>query len=288
MRLPRLRSFILLAGLLALGGCSAEDVLNATIPREGYHIYEGIAYGSDARQKLNIYVPDGAQHAPVIVFYYGGSWKYGSRDDYRFLGQAFTSKGYIVAVVDYRLYPDIYFPTFLDDSAAAFTYVHDHIASYGGDARNLFIAGHSAGAYNAMMLSADEQYLKRAGGTRAWIRSTIAISGPYDFLPFTDPDIIAVFSKVPDAETQPINHIKGKMPPVFLATGDEDDTVSPRNSHHVKAKLESFGSPVEEHIYPGVGHIGILLSLARGFRDNTLLREDIARFIDTHRTDKSN
>ena len=275
-------SILSVISMLALSGCSSADILNATISRDGYTLHRDVAYGENARQKLDIYVPEKAQNAPVILFFYGGSWQMGSKDDYRFLGQALSSKGYVVAVANYRLYPEVYYPDFVKDGAIALHYIHAHIGEYGGNPQHIFLAGHSAGAYIAMMLSADDAFHKEAHSQRSWVRGTIAISGPYDFLPFTDDHIKSIFSHYPDAQTQPINHITHSIAPVFLATGEADDTVDPRNSHRVKAKLEMLQSPVEEHNYPDVGHIGIILSLAQGFRWKTTLLDDIVNFINAH------
>ena len=274
-----LRLFYLVP-LLCIGACSSVDVLNATITRDGYTLHRDLAYGTNKRQKLDIYVPDNAVNAPVILFFYGGSWQMGSKDDYRFLGQAFASKGYVTAIADYRLYPQVYYPEFVNDGALALRFVHSTIKEYHGNPKNIFVAGHSAGAFIAMMLSADDAFHTHAKSERSWIKGTIALSGPYDFLPFTDEKIKALFSKYPDAETQPLNHITSKMAPVFLATGDNDDTVDPRNSHRVKAKLETLNSSVEEHVYPGIGHIGIVLSLAERFRWKAPLLDDISQFVD--------
>ena len=275
----------LLIACLCFSACAASDILNASIPRSGYTVHRDIAYGEDARQKLDVYVPDGAQNAPVIVFFYGGSWQTGSKNDYRFLGQALASKGFITVVADYRLYPQVYYPDFVMDGASAFTYAHTHITEFGGDADHMFVAGHSAGGFIAMMLAADDRFLTTAGGKPGWIRGTIGIAGPYDFLPFTDKNIKALFSKYPDADTQPLNHIKHKMAPVMLAVGNADDTVDPRNSYRVEAKLKALHSPVIVHTYDDTGHIGIILSMAEGFRERTPLLEDITRFVRTNGKD---
>lgn len=270
---------ILLLGASVTAGCAT--LLNASIPRDGYRVVRDVAYGEHTRQRMDFYIPVGlTRPAPVVVFFYGGSWKMGTKDDYRFLGQAFASKGYITAVVDYRLYPEVYFPTFMHDSATAFVAVHGMIESYGGDANRMVVAGHSAGAYNAMMLAANPTYISRAGGKPAWIRGVIGIAGPYDFLPLTDPDLIAVFSKRPAAETQPINFVTRAMPPVFLATGTTDDIVIPRNSERLAAKLNKLGKPTTLHHYNDIDHIDIIVSLADGFRDKAPLLEDISAFID--------
>ena len=271
----------LLAACLCLTACTAVDALNATIPRDGYTVHRDIAYGSNPRQKLDIYEPEGAKNAPTIVFFYGGSWQMGSKNDYRFLGQALASKGFVTVVADYRVYPEVYYPDFVKDGASAFTYAHQHIAEFGGDPANMYIAGHSAGGFIAMIIAADDSFLKAAGGKPSWIHGTIGIAGPYDFLPFTDDKIKAIFSKYPAEETQPLNHIMHKIAPVMLAVGNADDTVDPRNSYRVETKLKALHSPVVVHTYNDTGHIGIILSIADGFRGRTPLLEDITRFISS-------
>jgi len=273
-----------IAACLAIVGCSGVGLLNASVPHSGYSLHKDIAYDEGDRRMLDIYVPDDLKSpAPVIVFFYGGSWKMGSKDDYRFAGQAFASKGYITVVADYRLYPKNYFPAFMHDGASTFAWVHEHIGEYNGDAKNIFLAGHSAGAHIAMLLTLDNQYLKAAHAKREWIKGTIGIAGPYDFLPFTDPAVIGVFSKVDEKTTQPINYVSKNQPPILLLTGDKDEDVLPRNSKNLAAKLEEYNDPVELKIYPDVAHIGIVLSLAHGFRYKAPLLDDIDAFIATHR-----
>lgn len=264
--------------MVALGGlvaCHTSDLLNATVPREGYHVAYDMPYGNNPRQRFDIYTPVGAHKAPVIVFFYGGSWQMGDKAQYRFVGQALASKGYVAVIPDYRLYPEVTYPTFVEDGAASYQAARKIITSYGGDSNRMFLAGHSAGAYIALMLAAEKKFLPDREG----LRGVIGISGPYDFLPFTDPDIKTIFSTAPEKDTQPINHITGRIPPVFLATGKHDETVLPRNSYRLAEKLEKKNNTVELHIYDEVEHIGIILSLAEGFRERSPLLEDIAKFV---------
>jgi acetyl esterase/lipase len=265
--------------LVALAGCSGPAILNSIIPHSGYSIQKDIAYGDDARQKLDIYIPDDVKKpAGVIVFFYGGSWQQGSKADYRFAGQAFASKGYVTVIADYRLYPQVYFPDFVEDGARAVTWVHRHIGQYGGDADNMILAGHSAGAYIAVMLTLNDSYLKAAGGDPLWIKGTAGIAGPYDFLPLTGPKIRAIFSKKPDADTQPITFARAGVPPMLLMAGDADTEVKPKNTYHLAARLKELGDPVTMRIYPDVAHIGIVLALADGFRHKAPVLDDIDRF----------
>lgn len=263
-----------------LSACSPAALLNIFVSQQGYRIERDLAYGTDPRQKLDLYVPDAlTAPAPVLLFFYGGSWESGSKTYYKALGQAFASKGVIVAVADYRTYPQVRYPAFVEDGAHAFAFLHRQVKAFGGDPARIFVSGHSAGAYIAAMLAADPRYLRDARADPAWIRGVIGIAGPYDFLPLRDENLIAIFGGADRPETQPINHIRGKRPPMLLTHGADDTTVLPRNMFSMAARLRSFNSPVEVKSYPETGHIGIILSLAPGFRGRTTLRQDILDFV---------
>ncbi len=263
-----------------LSACSPVSLVNAMVPRSGYAIHRDIAYGSLPRQKLDIYVPDGLKAgAPVVLFFYGGNWDSGDKGMYLALGQSLASAGIVTVVADYRLYPQVHYPDFLTDCAGAFRYVHDHISEFSGDPKRIFLAGHSAGAYNAVMLGSDPEWLQKAGSDIAQVKGVIGIAGPYDFLPLTDNNLILMFGGNEREDTQPIHYIDGPRPPMLLAAGDADTTVLPRNTIRMTAKLKSFGNSVEEKIYPGVGHIGIILSMTRMFRGKAPLRQDIIDFV---------
>jgi len=282
--MPRARAAALVLLVLALAGCETiAPVLNLLISRAGYSVTEDLAYGSSARQKLDVYTPDHlTAKAPVILFFYGGSWQNGRKEDYLAFGESFATKGIVVAVADYRVYPEVRYPDFLEDGAAALAYVHAHIAEYGGDPDRIFVAGHSAGGYIAVMLASDPKYLEDAGGKLSWVRGAIGIAGPYDFLPLKDPALVTIFGGADRTDTQPITYIDGKRPPMLLAAGEDDKTVDPGNATRMAAKLQSFDSPVEVRIYPGTSHVGIILSLAPTLRGNTTLRQDVIDFVNAN------
>lgn len=278
------RGFWLALAVGLLAGCSPMvALLNLAVPRDGYRIVRDLAYGPGSRQRLDLYIPDhAASGAPVMLFFYGGSWETGSKSLYLAFGQAFASKGILVAIADYRLYPAIRYPAFLEDSARAFAFLRAHAAEYGGNPQRLFLAGHSAGAYNAVMLAAEPRLLREAGADISQVRGVIGIAGPYDFLPLVDRNLIDLFGGKVRTETQPINHVDGRRPPMLLVTGDADTVVEPRNTYNLAKKLQSFGSAADVRTYPGIGHVGIILSLAPGFRFRTPLRQDILRFMEAH------
>ena len=268
-----------LAAILVAGWSSA--VVNLAVPTGGYTIYEDRAYGEGPRRKLDIYVPDDLETTvSTVLFFYGGNWQSGDKAYYKAVGQSLASKGMIAVIADYRLYPEILYPDFLYDAAAAFRFVHDHIADYGGDPSRLFVAGHSAGAYNAVMLASAPDYLRAEGLDLTVICGVLGIAGPYDFLSLEDPSLVAMFGGANRPETQPIHRVDGPRPPMLLVTGTEDRTVLPRNSDAMAARLEALGNKAETAHYEGTGHIGIILSMIWPFRGRNPLLEDVTAFVE--------
>jgi acetyl esterase/lipase len=265
-------------------GCSPVGMLNVVAGRDGgsENVGDGIAFGTHPRQTLDIYAPIGGNRpTPVVMFIYGGSWNSGSRQDYAFVGRALAARGFVTVLADYRLVPEVLFPAFVEDNALALRWVRDNISRYSGDPRRITIVGHSAGAYNAVMLGLDHRFLRGVGVDPASIKAVAGLSGPYDFLPFTSAAAEAAFSRWPRlAETQPINMVRSDGPPIFLASGDADTLVSVRNTRTLAARLRSVGASVEEKIYPGIDHAGTLTPLSRLFRDRTPVLDDLVRFLD--------
>jgi acetyl esterase/lipase len=276
---------LVLVGLL-LGDCSALTTFNTLTPVDSGARLAGadIAYGEEARQRLDVYVPERAEaRAPVIVFFYGGGWDSGRKDDYAFVGKALAAQGFATVIADYRLVPEVRFPAFVEDGAKAIRWTHDHIAEFGGDPRRIYLLGHSAGAYNAAMLSLDAHYLRQAGLRADAVRATAALSGPYDFLPLSVDSTVAAFGQAKDlVATQPINFASRAAPPMFLATGDQDTTVYPRNTTGLAARLRAAGAEVEEKTYPGVTHAGMVLALSRPFRGDAPVLADVVAFFRAH------
>jgi acetyl esterase/lipase len=262
---------------------SPFTMLNLLVPRKGYAVHRGLAFGADPRQRLDVYVPHGlVVPAPVLLFFYGGGWQGGDRTDYLAFGQAFASAGIVTAVADYRLYPQVKYPGFVEDAAGALAWLHDHAKYYGGDPQRVFVSGHSAGAYNAVMLASEPTFIESHGGQLDWIRGGIGIAGPYNFLPMRDPIYVDMFHGTNNTDSMPIYHVDGRRPPMLLVTGGEDSTVAPSNTQSMAAKLKVFGSEVREIQYRGIGHIGVILSLVPGFRRITRLRQDMIDFIWSH------
>ncbi len=281
---PRRLVLSMLALPLLQASCSPLAMFNAVAGGDpgARRTASGIAFGPHPRQQLDIYRPSGAldgDGAPVVVFIYGGSWNAGSRQDYGFVGSALAARGFVTVIADYRLVPEVRFPAFLDDGALALAWVRDNIASHGGDPARIGLAGHSAGAYNAVMLALQPRYLRGAGVDPRLVKAVVGISGPYDFHPWRSADAEAAFGAWPDPKaTQPINFARRDAPPMLLMCGADDKTVRPTNATAMAARLEAAGAVAGTRIYPGLGHVDILTGMSRLLRQRGTALDDMDAF----------
>lgn len=263
-------------------GRSPAGLLNLFAPRRGYRIHRDIPYAPGPRHSMDIYVPDAVRApAPVVLFFYGGAFMAGRKSEYRIVGEALASKGIVVAVADYRILPQARFPDFLEDGAKAFAALKGTARNYGGDPERLFVMGHSAGAYIAVMLAADPRWLRKEGLELSSLKGAIGVASSYGaFAPGSTPN--RVFEGRAPSETQPAYFIDGKRPPMMLASGGKDYVASIEGARNIAARLRAMGSTVEDIVYPDAGHMGIILSLAPRFRRIAGLRDDVARFVSLY------
>ena len=261
-----------------LSGCSPLGVLNGTVSSDGYKSTLNQAYGKQPRQRLDIHVPNQvAENADVVVFYYGGRWQKGNKEQYAFVADALTSKGIIAVLPDYRLYPDVDWRDFIQDGASAYQWVFENIAKYKGNPRRVFVMGHSAGAHIAAMVAADESLLDK--GTKRPC-GFVGLAGPYDFLPIRDADVIKVFSSAKDLkDTQPITFVNKNDPAMLLMHGKDDDSVQVGNTTRVAKRVRQVGGDVKTKIYDDVNHVDILISLSSTFRHVSPVLSDSVAFM---------
>lgn len=269
---------LLLASLLCLCACTTAQFAAVNIPASlqgGYGVHSETfdpAHGLG----LDIYTPDAAaDDAPVIVFFYGGRWENGTKEDYRFVGATLARAGFITVIPDYRKFPAVRFPAFIEDGAAAVAWVHGRIA---GEGRKIHLLGHSAGAHIAALINADERYLAQDGlKTGDVIADFAGLAGPYDFTP-DEPDLIAMFGP-PERypQMQVPSFIDGGEPPMLLLTGGQDTTVKPYNAARLAAAIRTKGGAVGTADYPGLDHAGLIKELS-WLSAGTPLRRDIEAF----------
>ena len=258
------------------------EIIDRAWPGGGVEqLASGQTFNAAEKLKLDIWGdPKGNAKKPVMVFFYGGGWANGERSHYGFAARAYAAKGFIVVVPDYRKVPQVRFPVFNQDGAAAVRWVHDNIQHYGGDPARIVLAGHSAGAYIAMMLTLDRHYLRDAGVDPAIIRATVGLSGPYDFYPYDSKRSINAMHAWPNPqETQPIAYARKDAPPIMVVTGTADDTVKPRNAILLSKRLHELGAPVEFRAFDDLSHEDVVMALSKPFRSKAPVLQDSADFL---------
>ena len=274
-----IRFFAAFFALTLVSACGGTRLLNSVAVNPG-KIERDIAYGTLPRQKLDVYSPKViTEQTPTLVFYHGGSWQYGSKDDYRFLGTAFAARGIQTVVVNYRLHPDVIFPSFVEDAAKALAFTKTTIAQ----GRPTFIAGHSAGAHIAAMVALDPRFLA-AENTNICnaTKGVIGISGPYDFTPVA-PEFKRIFPTEILPSTKPVNFASTRAPPFLLLHGTTDTVVLPIRTTEMAAALTAAGNSALVKMYEGVEHLYIIGAVSPVVRRSAPTLADTVAFIEAQK-----
>lgn len=278
---PRCQVFAVIAATLLLAACSPLGVLSAVSPSRHYERIADLPYGEQERQFVDVYKPLAAPPgAPLVIYFYGGGWSDGSKEEFEFVASSLTRAGLVVAIPDYSLYPDVVFPKYVEDSAAAVAWILENAGQFGANTSRTYLMGHSAGAQIAALLAIDRRYLESEGGDPRKIVGLLGLSGPYDFLPLTEDNyLLKLFPESSREQAQAINYVSKDSPPTLLIHGGDDDIVEPGNSERLAAKLESFDVPVTMKNYAGVGHGRIVVALAPPLDFIASTLEDCIAFI---------
>ncbi|AJC16206.1 alpha/beta hydrolase [Pandoraea sputorum] len=278
------RLMLITTASAALSACSPATLLNVLAPSSTYDLATGLPYGHSTRQALDVYIPTTrtprSEPMPVVVFFYGGSWQSGERDEYRFVGEALASRGMIVVIPDYRKYPEVVFPAFMDDAARAVRWARDHAQAYGGDKHRLILMGHSAGAQIVALLATDRRYLNTYRVGQQEIAAVVALAGPYDFLPLRSKVLERIFPITVRDDSQPIRFVTGREPPMWLGVGNSDSLVDPGNTERFADRLSEMGDNVHVQRYD-LGHLLLLGALGLPIRKFSTVLDDIAAYVDS-------
>jgi acetyl esterase/lipase len=270
----------LVLGLGAFASCSRFDLVNIDPDEFEGKIDSGIVFDPEHDLTLDIYrlESDAGTPRPTVVFFHGGSWQYGSRKDYQFVGVELARRGFNVVIPDYRKYPAVRYPAFVEDAAAAFAWVHREIDGYGGDPTRIIVSGHSAGAHSAVMLATDGRFLARHALSPTTIRGVIGLAGPYHFTPRSK-TLTKIFNGAENfPDMQASNFVDGDEPPMVLLHGEEDSTVNRINIRRLSAALEQTGICHQKRFYPEVGHIGMIGAFTWAYESEPIV-SDVEGFV---------
>ncbi len=248
-----------------LSSCSPFRVIDLVVSKHGYAVDKNVVYGHH-NNKLDVYQPIGdTKQRAVLVFVYGGSWRSGrpfsgKKEYYRFVGRTFALRGYTTVIPDYRVYPEVKFPTFIEDLAQSVKWAHDNLKER--EDSKIILIGHSAGAHITALLALNSNYLEGVGLSKKSLGGWIGISGPYAFNPLKISYIKNIFETVEDEvdQARPITFVNSDIAPGFLLHGSNDRIVAPRNSTELLKALKAVGAPISYQSFD-LGHFDIVLSL---------------------------
>ena len=259
-----------------LVACSPVGFLNSITPSSSFSLEKNVSYGELDRQKLDVYTSQAPKaDAPLIVFVHGGSWKDGSKDIYKFLGDGFAREGYDVVIPNYRLYPETKFPGFVEDAALAISYASKRYPD-----RSLAVMGHSAGGHMVTLLGMDGRYLEAAGVDMcSRISSIVGLAPPTGAYPLKEEPYITIFPERFGGQDAPLNNVNAPSPAMFLMNGGKDTTVGPKNSEELAAAITARGGNAVYKFYPELNHTEPVKVLSKYFDEDSTLKADIIGFI---------
>lgn len=170
------------------------------------------------RCKLDICYDKSKKNSPVVVWYHGGGLTSGQKE----IPGLLKKQGFVVVGVNYRLLPKVKIDECLDDCAAALAWVFQNISQYGGDAKKIFVSGHSAGGYITTMLGLDKTWLSRYGVDANNIAGLIPFSGQM-ISHFAYRKMNGIDNLQPTIDKYaPLYHVRKDAAPLVLITGDRN------------------------------------------------------------------
>lgn len=221
----------------------------------------GASYSNDF-DKLDLYLPEGKRGVPVIVWIHGGALTQDDKNLEVATGKRFAAAGLVTATVNYRLSPAVSHPAHVEDAAASFAWVKRHVAEYGGDPNNIFLVGHSAGAYLAALLVTDERYLRAHGLSARDVRAVAPISAFF----WVEKEGVApdrpksVWGTDPNVwvDASPAHHLRAGMPPTLIVYADGDEPWRRQQNADMAAAMRAAGSPLVDLVeIPNRTHMSI-------------------------------
>jgi acetyl esterase/lipase len=293
----RSKCFVLSLLVLICATSSYALIFWNSIPQESsapsFNVQENIDYKTGAnldgyekeRCKLDLYIPENIRNFPAIVWFHGGSLTMGSKDDpgTKEAAKRFAEEGIAVAVVNYRLYPQVKYPAYINDAAAAVAWVMGNISKFGGDSRSVFVCGHSAGGYLSYMLALEPKYLRDYDVERMSIAGIVPIAGQT----FTH-STIREERGIPDPantpvidEAAPSYHARKDTPPILIACADGDAPVTIAQNKYILALLNSIEN--KNVFYIEIKNHDHMTLVTKIPEKNDPLAEAIIKFVDLHK-----
>lgn len=240
-----------------------------------------LPYGTEPEQRLDAYALPQARDRPIVLFWYGGGWTNGEKSEYRFLGTALAEHGYVAVIPDYRKFPTVRFPSFVEDGARALVWVYRHARELGGDPSRIVVMGHSVGAHLGAMLAYQPRYVRAAGGRRGWIRGFVGLSGTYAPVPDSESVRCIIPPPFRSFDWQPLWHVDRHAPPSLLLHGLDDRRINPVETMRLRNALARHGVQVQMELYSKRTHADTVAAFSPLARRRMPVLDSAARFIES-------
>ena len=263
LRIPGLG--VVLSGLIMLTGCSSlvrqgRDAVGLGPKNEVVQRNLTYVQRPEGDLKLDLYVPKSSQAMPVVVWFHGGLWRYGTKE-FNFHLRDLTQQGFAVATVQYRKIGEAPWPAALDDAEAGFSWLKENARQYGLDPDRMFLAGESAGGHVAALLASE------LGRSR--VRALCLLYAPTDmdslwakykdfspsnqlFIEFFGTDQARAGDVVHQAS--PLRRVTRRMPPTLMYHGEHDWMVPLSQSQALATRLEQLGVETKLVVVNGQNH----------------------------------
>ncbi|WP_179021786.1 alpha/beta hydrolase [Winogradskyella forsetii] len=203
---------------------------------------------------LNIHYPEGNKDVPVIIWFHGGGLTSGDHT----IPEALKETNNVIVSVDYRLSPTVKPETCIDDAVLAIAWVFQHIKDYNGDSDNIFVAGHSAGGYLALMSVMDASRLEALGVDANKIAGLIPFSGhTITHFEIRKQNNIKAEQPIID-RLAPLYYVRKDAPPILLITGDREKELLGRyeeNAYFCRMMKVAGNEDIQLLELDGYGHL---------------------------------
>lgn len=280
-------------------------LLAFTAQAQAFRTVNDLSYAkAHQKQKLDLYLPEGLEDVPVLVWIHGGAWAFGDRKNEQDLAEKFAKSRIAVAVISYRLSPGIWadpkfnagiqHPEHIKDVASAFNWVYQHAGEYNLSKQDIFVSGYSAGGHLSALLATDPQYLQTHNLNLKAIKAVIPIAGAYDIADYhdahyrhngpemADKHVKAVFGDTREDFTQasPTHFVQNLSVPMLLISENQ----SYRYTRIFEDALKKASKQEAEYLHVReLDHKGFYENLARS--EKSQYRDKIIKFIQKWSTD---
>lgn len=238
-----------------------------------YKVIKDIVYGNKHRECLDVF-PSPNPLSKTLVFIHGGYWQRLDKSNFHFIAGAFADYGITSVLINYPLAPVVSMDSIVESCRKAVVWVYNNIVKFNGDADQIYITGHSAGAHLASMLMT----VKKTQGNKNIIKGVCTISGLFNLIPIQLSNINEVLQMDEDTaiRNSPVLLLPDESCPLLIAVGGEETNEFLEQSRELNNNWKNKTNSVDLLEISSLNHFSILDSVAD---KNSVLHQSICRLM---------